>query len=84
MANQTASGLPFADETGSTEKKNVSSDNEIQNGDVETCVANFDEVHTVKQGLHQRHIQMIALAGTSTHLFQAEFPFLDSFWSCEV
>lgn len=30
----------------------------------------FEEVRTVKQGLHQRHIQMIALAGTiGTGLF---------------
>jgi amino acid permease len=30
----------------------------------------FEEVHAVKQGLHQRHIQMIALAGTiGTGLF---------------
>lgn len=30
----------------------------------------FEEVHNVKQGLHQRHIQMIALAGTiGTGLF---------------
>jgi amino acid transporter len=33
-------------------------------------VGEFEEVHTVKQGLHQRHIQMIALAGTiGTGLF---------------
>ena len=37
---------------------------------METCPASFDEVGVVKQGLHQRHIQMIAIAGTiGTGLF---------------
>lgn len=39
-------------------------------GDVETATAQLEELHEVKQGLHQRHIQMIALAGTiGTGLF---------------
>lgn len=41
-------------------------------GDLEDGVGDgdFGEIHAVKQGLHQRHIQMIALAGTiGTGLF---------------
>lgn len=39
-------------------------------GYAEDGVGEFEEVRTVKQGLHQRHIQMIALAGTiGTGLF---------------
>ncbi|KAH8887784.1 hypothetical protein GQ53DRAFT_872516 [Thozetella sp. PMI_491] len=38
--------------------------------DAEILSATFDEIRQVKQGLHQRHIQMIALAGTiGTGLF---------------
>lgn len=54
----------------STDEK-VTYNNDVQGyakdgiGEVE-----FEEVHEVKQGLHQRHIQMIALAGTiGTGLF---------------
>jgi yeast amino acid transporter len=70
MAEQTISDLPYEYETSSTEKKDISSDNQTQHDDVEICAATFDEVHAVKQGLHQRHIQMIAIAGTiGTGLF---------------
>lgn len=38
--------------------------------DVETATAHLQEIHALKQGLYQRHIQMIALAGTiGTGLF---------------
>jgi amino acid transporter len=60
---------PFADETGSaglTEKKIPSNNDDT----VETYAGDFKEVHALKQGLHQRHIQMIAIAGTiGTGLF---------------
>jgi amino acid transporter len=70
MAEQTISDLPHEYKTSSTEKKDISSDNQTQHDDVEICAATFDEVHAVKQGLHQRHIQMIAIAGTiGTGLF---------------
>jgi yeast amino acid transporter len=70
MAEQTISDLPSEYKTSSTEKKDISSDNQTQHDDVEICAATFDEVHAVKQGLHQRHIQMIAIAGTiGTGLF---------------
>ncbi|KAF3387307.1 Dicarboxylic amino acid permease [Penicillium rolfsii] len=39
-------------------------------GDVENAAGQLGEIHNLKQGLHQRHIQMIALAGTiGTGLF---------------
>lgn len=46
-------------------------DIEVHSGQYETgTVVEFQEVKAVKQGLHQRHIQMIALAGTiGTGLF---------------
>lgn len=38
--------------------------------DLEAATAQLEEIHAFKQGLHQRHIQMIALAGTiGTGLF---------------
>lgn len=38
--------------------------------DVENAAGQLQEIHVLKQGLHQRHIQMIALAGTvGTGLF---------------
>ena len=46
------------------------SEKEQQNWDVEAASAHLEEIHVFKQGLHQRHIQMIALAGTiGTGLF---------------
>jgi len=43
---------------------------DISPGFVSNDDSDFAEVHEVKQGLHQRHIQMIALAGTiGTGLF---------------
>ncbi len=55
-------------------EKNVSSDKKGPYGDStpvyvdealgETEVAGFEETRELKRGLHQRHIQMIALAGT--------------------
>ncbi|KAH8660850.1 amino acid transporter [Tricladium varicosporioides] len=69
MSDQTGSP-PFADEKGLSEKDNKTSDHEVQSGNVVDCVGNFEEVTVVKQGLHQRHIQMIAIAGTiGTGLF---------------
>jgi yeast amino acid transporter len=43
---------------------------DISPGYMEEMPENFEEVGHMKQGLHQRHIQMIALAGTiGTGLF---------------
>lgn len=42
----------------------------IENGQVESISAEFNEIKDLRQGLHQRHVQMIALAGTlGTGLF---------------
>ncbi|RDW77706.1 amino acid transporter-like protein [Coleophoma cylindrospora] len=47
-----------------------SGDIEAPSTDFENEAGEFEEVHVLKQGLHQRHIQMIALAGTiGTGLF---------------
>ena len=53
------------------EKKYSSYDTEMQKeGDVENAAGQLEEIAVFKQGLHQRHIQMIALAGTvGTGLF---------------
>jgi amino acid transporter len=60
---------PFTNDSSSTEK-NISCDDKIAHVDVESIHGNFEEVGEVKQGLHQRHIQMIAIAGTiGTGLF---------------
>ncbi|KAF1345759.1 amino acid permease/ SLC12A domain-containing protein [Delphinella strobiligena] len=63
--------MPLGEETNSIEKNNLSDSNELQPGDVENGnVDDMREVKEVRQGLHQRHIQMIALAGTiGTGLF---------------
>ncbi|KAE8327597.1 amino acid permease/ SLC12A domain-containing protein [Aspergillus sergii] len=62
---------PSFDEAGPTsiaEKKGFH-DN-VGSYDVENTAGQLEEVHDFKQGLHQRHIQMIALAGTiGTGLF---------------
>lgn len=54
-----------------TEKKYPTYDTEMQKeGDVENAAGQLEEIIDFKQGLHQRHIQMIALAGTvGTGLF---------------
>ncbi|KAF7589358.1 hypothetical protein BBP40_004438 [Aspergillus hancockii] len=60
MPTQTESGIPLTEEAGSTE----------HDIDIESIERGFREVHAVRQGLYQRHIQMIALAGTiGTGLF---------------
>ncbi|RDW61549.1 amino acid transporter-like protein [Coleophoma crateriformis] len=60
-------------ELGSGLTKNemkASGDIEAPSTDFENEAGEFGEVHVLKQGLHQRHIQMIALAGTiGTGLF---------------
>ncbi|KAJ5524711.1 hypothetical protein N7494_011361 [Penicillium frequentans] len=55
----------------SSEKKYPIYDTEMQKeGDVENAAGQLEEIIDFKQGLHQRHIQMIALAGTvGTGLF---------------
>lgn len=54
-----------------SEKKYPTYDTEMQkDGDVENAAGQLEEIIDFKQGLHQRHIQMIALAGTvGTGLF---------------
>ncbi|KAJ5107812.1 hypothetical protein N7456_004487 [Penicillium angulare] len=54
-----------------SEKKYSTYDTEMQKeGDVENAAGQLEEITVFKQGLHQRHIQMIALAGTvGTGLF---------------
>lgn len=71
MAYPKEYGMPSGEETNSMEKNNFSGSNELQHGDVENGdVDDMREVGEVRQGLHQRHIQMIALAGTiGTGLF---------------
>ena len=60
MPTQTESGFPLTEEAGST----------VPDGDMESIERGFGEIYAVRQGLHQRHIQMIALAGTiGTGLF---------------
>ncbi|KAJ5609587.1 hypothetical protein N7528_010154 [Penicillium herquei] len=53
------------------DKKYPTYDAEMQKeGDVENAAGQLEEITDFKQGLHQRHIQMIALAGTvGTGLF---------------
>ncbi|KAJ5083092.1 hypothetical protein N7532_012135 [Penicillium argentinense] len=52
------------------QESNTQADEKGHNGDVETASAQLEEISVLKQGLHQRHIQMIALAGTiGTGLF---------------
>lgn len=72
MEKAAESGLSLGGENSSSTEKTpqVASKNDYEQGDVEHCVGNFDEILEVRQGLHQRHIQMIALAGTiGTGLF---------------
>ncbi|KAE8155143.1 amino acid permease/ SLC12A domain-containing protein [Aspergillus avenaceus] len=52
------------------EKKGFHNNIDLHDGDVENAAGQLEEVQQFKQGLHQRHIQMIALAGTiGTGLF---------------
>lgn len=54
----------------SPDKEPIAHDLEMAKGDVENVAGQLDEIHAFRQGLHQRHIQMIALAGTvGTGLF---------------
>ncbi|CAG8955151.1 hypothetical protein HYFRA_00007166 [Hymenoscyphus fraxineus] len=74
MEKAVESGISLGGEnssSSSTEKNpHVSAQDDHRRADVEHCVGNFDEVLEVRQGLKQRHIQMIALAGTiGTGLF---------------
>ncbi|RHZ61816.1 putative amino acid permease [Aspergillus thermomutatus] len=60
MPAQTELELYLTDGAGST----------VSDGDIAFIRRGFREVHAVRQGLYQRHIQMIALAGTiGTGLF---------------
>lgn len=43
---------------------NYEDDEMRENNDIENAAGQLKEVHQFRQGLHQRHIQMIALAGT--------------------
>jgi amino acid transporter len=73
MSLETESSSAFADEAGNpslAEKKSAFSNNEVPDGNIGDVADVFGEVRAVKQGLHQRHIQMIAIAGTiGTGLF---------------
>ncbi|GJP92865.1 hypothetical protein AnigIFM60653_001660 [Aspergillus niger] len=54
----------------SSEKKIPHHLTDEENGDLEAVPGHLDEAQVFQQGLHQRHIQMIALAGTiGTGLF---------------
>jgi amino acid transporter len=60
--------LSEEDKIGFNEKKIPTYDTELH--DVDTAAGQLEELDLVRQGLHQRHIQMIALAGTiGTGLF---------------
>ncbi|KAJ5573998.1 uncharacterized protein N7459_008425 [Penicillium hispanicum] len=66
--------MPEDDAIGNSttaEKEAYSYDTEMQkNHDVENTTGQLEEIQAFRQGLHQRHIQMIALAGTvGTGLF---------------
>lgn len=50
--------------------KSTTHDTQLPDNLVDEATGEFEEVRNVRQGLHQRHIQMIALAGTiGTGLF---------------
>ncbi|RLL95689.1 hypothetical protein CFD26_105339 [Aspergillus turcosus] len=60
MRTESQSGIQLMEGDGST----------ASDGDIEYIRRGFGEVHAVRQGLYQRHMQMIALAGTiGTGLF---------------
>ncbi|KAF7594754.1 hypothetical protein BBP40_008461 [Aspergillus hancockii] len=64
------SSLDEAGPAAFAEKKGFHNNVESHHSDVENTAGQLEEVHEFKQGLHQRHIQMIALAGTiGTGLF---------------
>lgn len=68
MSVSRARSMSEEDKIGFTEKKLPTYDTELE--DVDSAVGQLEELETVRQGLHQRHIQMIALAGTiGTGLF---------------
>ncbi len=64
-------GVEAQEKPGSSDnEKNVAHDQWGAAGESDYATGIFEEVGDVKQGLHQRHIQMIALAGTiGTGLF---------------
>ena len=71
MSVSANSALPGNHDYGiTTEKKILSYDTEMQKEDVEHAAGQLEELSVLNKGLHQRHIQMIALAGTvGTGLF---------------
>ncbi|KAJ5157915.1 uncharacterized protein N7482_009015 [Penicillium canariense] len=69
---KTDTSLPPGSSNSKHEKSQVTTDQDAKahSDDLEAATAQLEEVHIFKQGLHQRHIQMIALAGTiGTGLF---------------
>lgn len=66
MASTTGTDVEKAPPTYIADEKGISgpesSDGDVAEGHVGT-VPNFEEVGELRQGLQQRHIQMIALAG---------------------
>lgn len=62
MSRYLEAGISPASEGNFTEKKGTS-DIHFKNDETEILAGEFEEIHQVKQGLHGRHIQMIALAG---------------------
>lgn len=61
---------PSDDSAAFAEKTVPHNEAEMGDGDIETAADHLQEIGMLKQGLHQRHIQMIALAGTiGTGLF---------------
>lgn len=62
MSKYLEAGISPASEGNLMEKKGIS-DIHFKNEETEVLAGEFEEIHQVKQGLHGRHIQMIALAG---------------------
>ncbi|KKY15186.1 putative amino acid transporter [Phaeomoniella chlamydospora] len=55
---------------GAMDPEKMAPTHQATNADIDNGEGKFEEVRELKQGLHQRHIQMIALAGTiGTGLF---------------
>lgn len=69
---QAQSDRPSGDALYSDQKESEITNYDVKkhDEDLEAAAAQLEEIHAFKQGLHQRHIQMIALAGTiGTGLF---------------
>ena len=67
QSNRPSGDPVYIDRKGS---ETTNYDVEKHNADLDAATAQLEEIHAFKQGLHQRHIQMIALAGTiGTGLF---------------